>query len=141
MFHGAMRHVVGHLGWFSHFGALCDVALAELPGHGQAPELRETSVEAFAAAFDEAIAATFPDRDIVAVGESIGGLVALSLHTAHRVVALDPPFRTANLWPLRAEAARVASLAPEFWFNVFGIGAHPEDRDYWESSIAFNAPP
>ncbi len=132
MFHGATRHIVGHQGWFSHFGHLCDVALGELPGHGQAPRLNETSLPAFIAAFDEAIAAAFPGRTILAVGESVGGLVAMGLTTAQRVVALDPPMEVAKLWPLADTARTDPADAQDFWFGVFGLGPRPEPRVYWD---------
>lgn len=128
--HGAGRHVAGHVCWFDAFGDEVEVVLAELPGHGQAPWLSRTDVEAWTDAIEEAIATTFPRRPFVAVGESLGGLLAMGLAGAARIVAFDPPLRTGRLWPIHRDPALLSTLTPAFWSNIFGAGPVPRDIDY-----------
>jgi hypothetical protein len=80
----------------------CDLALVHLPGFFS-PSLQAISIGVFVAAFDEVIRLKFPRRDITAVGISTGALVALGLRSpeVRRVLAVEPFFSTAKLWPLR----------------------------------------
>lgn len=104
-----------------------DFLIARLPGN-RSPELAETSIAAWASAFDE-----LADQlrvDVVA-GFSVGALVALAMRSPSikAVVSVEPPLRTRKLWPLfelireRPEKA----LAQ----NIFGVFPdHIEERDY-----------
>ncbi|UTP38262.1 alpha/beta hydrolase [Phenylobacterium sp. LH3H17] len=138
--HGAGRHVAGHVRWFDALGDEVEVVLAELPGHGLAPWLSRTDVEAWTDAFEEAIAATFPRRPFVAVGESLGGLLAMGLAGAARIVAFDPPLRTGELWPIHRDPALLSALTPAFWSNIFGAGPGSRDIDYRSRVSARRAP-
>lgn len=138
--HGAGRHVAGHVGWFDAFGDEVEVVLAELPGHGHAPWLARTDVETWTAAFDEAVGATFPGRPLVAAGESLGGLLAMGLASATRIVAFDPPLRTGRLWPIHRDQALLSTLTPAFWRDIFGAGPSSRDIDYWPRLLARRAP-
>ncbi|THD74322.1 MAG: hypothetical protein E7812_18515 [Phenylobacterium sp.] len=60
------------------------------------------SVEAVAAALDEAVAARFPERAVVMFGVSIGATVCLAMRSPaiRRVVAAEPVLTTEGLWPV-----------------------------------------
>jgi hypothetical protein len=113
-----------------------DVLLAHLPGN-HSPQPQVHSVEAYSAAFSNVLDQL--GRPAVVVGSSIGGLTALGLRSPHLrgVVALEPPLRTGQLWPLRPDFRERLAASPqdarlrEFLWSVFGISetAH-EDRDY-----------
>jgi pimeloyl-ACP methyl ester carboxylesterase len=97
------------------FGGL----VAHLPGHS-APPLRETSLAAFAAAFDE-VADTLGIS--VVMGMSVGALVALSMRSPliKAVVAAEPPLETAKLWQLVGLLKGVAAENPVFYREVLGF--------------------
>lgn len=110
------------------------VFAAQLPGH-HCPELSETSIAAFVGAFGEAVDRAFPGRPVLVCGDSIGGTVALGLPNAGLGrVALDPPLRTAGLWPLRDRFAGLYQADPAkrtFLEEVLGFdGADFRDIDY-----------
>ena len=112
----------------------CDVALTHLPGL-HSPFLSENSVEVFAAAFDEVLA-KLGHRDVVIVGQSIGGPVAMAMRSPaiRRLMLLDSPLSTASLWMLpdifRGWIRSAPALAPWIW-DVFGISETTvENRDY-----------
>lgn len=113
----------------------CDVAIAHLPGMWS-PFLAESSVEAFALAFDEAIRTRCPGRAALVFGNSVGGLIALAMKEARALVLVDPPITTDVLWPLHGrlrghvEAKGDPMLADWVW-RVFGIGpTEIVNRDY-----------
>lgn len=109
---------------------------AHLPGnHGPPP--RTHSVAAYAAAFANALDQI--GRPAIACGASVGGLVALAMRSPwiRGVVALDPPLRTGDLWPLHNDFQNRLRRAPDdaalhaFLDNVFGVSADRiEDRSY-----------
>lgn len=105
LIHGAFRAASTLLSWQDR---LPNVVFANLPGHGGAPVLETASLEAWTEALSQAVAVALP-RPVLAVGESLGGLVALGLRGVGGVVAFDPFFRTDDLWPVRA--AMAAALA------------------------------
>lgn len=102
-----------------------NVFLTHLPGM-HTPFLPVSSVQSFAAAYDEAFA-----QPVHALGFSVGGLVAMAMRNTASVVAVDPPLQTAPLWPLRGFLDNVAENASEdmkAWVRgLFGI---TENRDY-----------
>ncbi|HEY0438132.1 MAG TPA: alpha/beta hydrolase [Phenylobacterium sp.] len=109
---------------------------AHLPGN-HAPRLRAEGVEAYAAAFSEALDQL--GRPAVVVGASVGGLVAFAMRSPwlRGIVALDPPLLTAKLWPLIGPFQRKLREAPQdaalrdFVGAVFGYAAESvEGRDY-----------
>jgi pimeloyl-ACP methyl ester carboxylesterase len=123
------------LSWLGAQLPEAEVVVAHLPGLiGPLPEA--VSIQGFANAFRELIETIYAGRQVVVVGASIGGLVALSLNSdrVKGVVAIDPPLSTAKLWPLRdwAETARPAlSVAHQEWlWRILGYGPKVEDRCY-----------
>lgn len=105
-----------------------DVLLCHLPGN-HCPELVTHSVGAYAAAYSEALA-SLTREPVVVLGVSAGALVALALkHPSLRaIVAVEPPLRTGELWPL---AQRMEGDQSEFVWNLFGMGRErTEPRDY-----------
>ncbi len=80
------------------FADLFDIVLCELPGHGASGEMADVSLDAFAAEFATLLDPA-PEHagSLFVIGESLGGLVALSLARSrpdrvHNVVLLDTPF-------------------------------------------------
>lgn len=81
------------------FVELFDIVLCELPGHGASGEVAEVSLEAFAAEYAAVIdTALTRAANLVVIGESLGGLVALALGRLRpaqirNVILVDTPFR------------------------------------------------
>lgn len=110
------------------------VVVAQLPGH-LSPALAATSVGAFAGAFDHVLRTAFAGRVLTVCGESAGGLVALAMRAPGPFrLALDPPLRTAKLWPALPVFRQFYDTTPAyrpFLTNVLGVTATGvEDRDY-----------
>lgn len=113
----------------------------DLPGHGASTP---PPVGAGVAAYTDAVVSGLDSDgvdDVVAVGISLGGLVAqdLAARHPHRVTGLvlvdtvatyPAPFR--DTWPQRAAVARAEGMAPlanameEMWFGPDFRRAHPE---------------
>lgn len=93
--------------------AACDVVVCHLPGL-HSPPLADSSVAAFAAAFDAAIARRLPGRWILRFGLSVGGLVALAMTEGDAVLAIDPPFSEALL-------DRFGPLFPQVLGGIVGV--------------------
>ncbi len=135
MLHGAFGTAHGLIGWFDHLEPHADLLLASLPRHGGAPALTRPGVGGYVSAFAEAIRLALPDRPLLVVGQSLGGLVALGLAGhGHPVVAFDPFLTTAKLWPvgatIRRMQARGESYDETFVEEVFGFRAgRVVDRD------------
>jgi pimeloyl-ACP methyl ester carboxylesterase len=100
-----------------------DVLRLHLPGN-HCPELAETSIHAFAAAIDEALAGRWPDRPLMAVGLSVGGVVALALRNPmlRRLVVVEPVLLTQGVWPLELYRAQAPAGGGTFVRNIFGVG-------------------
>lgn len=75
-----------------------DVALVHLPGM-HTPFFAEPSIEGFAQAFDEVVAALGRKPALVA-GISTGALVALAMRSADALFLVEPPLSPAEAWPL-----------------------------------------
>lgn len=128
--HGALRHSENTQVWLPVLTEDYDVLLVDLPGHGRSPPDRNASVPGFTARLRELIARHLPDRDIVVIGESVGGLVALGLGNGRTpqvrgVIASDPPLSTGKLWPvfsnfLRPSAGPHSDFVKAFYLNTFG---------------------
>ncbi len=77
---------------------LFDLVIFEIPGHGASGEVFDVSLDAFAAEFSDVITAALPRAaGLFAIGESLGGLVALALARLRpgqirNVVLIDTPF-------------------------------------------------
>ena len=69
-----------------------------LPGHSDAPEFSEVSLEAWIRGFREALA-NFAEPPLM-IAESLGAIVAMSL-PYRALVAVEPLLSTDQLWPLR----------------------------------------
>lgn len=110
------------------------VVLLHLPGM-YTPFFAENSVETFAQAFDQVIGRLGLRRALV-IGLSIGGAVALAMqHQAvRRLLLLDTPLTTDDLWPLEEAFATPSQRIPAAgrWFHDM-LGYSPagwERRDY-----------
>lgn len=110
-----------------------DIWRAFLPGN-HAPALSEISVEAFAAAFSQAVAETVGGRDLVVVGLSVGALVAAAMdqRPIRRLVLVEPVLNPSVCWPLLAFRHDMPEGGEAFVWEIFGIGLHGRDerRDY-----------
>lgn len=134
MIHGALRDSSVLFDWIPLCEPEFDVVFIDLPGHGRSPPNTVVTIESFAANVGDAVNAALGNRNIVVVGESLGGLVALAMEGLHieqirGVIAADPPMTTNKLWHVRnAVVNRVASdPANQFWqsfaMNIFGIAS------------------
>ncbi len=111
-----------------------DVVVCSLPGHTGSDELPDVSLAGFSDECATLIAAAMPDaRNLFAVGQSLGGLIALEM--AHRcpaqvkhVILLDPPFRLT-----RPRAARVLHQVWRF------TGANPYHARICQDIMGFDA--
>jgi hypothetical protein len=135
--------VLGIRGAFGAFGQLADLdppgsdlALLHLPGM-HSPPLAATSI----GAFDQVIRTRFAGRDITVVGLSVGAIVALGRKAPEvkAVLAVEPFFSTAGLWPLieyvqrdlRQDVGGDPEVAFSWARNLLGIGqSEVEDRDF-----------
>lgn len=128
--HGALRHSENTQVWMPVLADDYDVLLVDLPGHGRSPPDKNASVAGFTARLRELIARHLAERDIVVIGESVGGLVALGLGDGRMpqvrgVLVSDPPLSTGKLWPvfnnfLRPSAGPHSDFVKAFYFNTFG---------------------
>lgn len=132
MIHGAFRQSAHLFPWAALDDSCFDLVFVDLPGHGQSPAVDDVTVEGFAANVRDAIAVALGQRRVVAVGESLGGLVALALgglgiEQLKGVVAADPPLSMTKLWHIRdAICSAVAGdqanqFLLSFAMNIFGI--------------------
>jgi pimeloyl-ACP methyl ester carboxylesterase len=102
--HGAWRRAEVFAPWADLLADVADVVLVDLPGHGQSEPIAGASVAAIADCVHEALRAALPGRQVLLVGESLGGLIALTIageadhQPVKAVFAADPPFTTAKLW-------------------------------------------
>lgn len=128
MFHGAFRAARDFLEISRTFTSAAPV-FARLPDH-EGPPLDEMSVEAYIDAFRQALPNLLGARHAVALGESLGGLIALGMPVS-RIVALDPPLTLSKQWALRDLIQSSPERGSKRAFQYFGIGDSPEERDYW----------
>ena len=117
LIHGAFRssYEVQHL--LPALKEFADVTMIDLPGHGRSPPIYPATVENMTRSIYQALVGAFPDRQVLVVGESIGGLVALGLGgmddpgPLQAVLALDPPFSVSKLWSVsNSIRARIAEI-------------------------------
>ena len=132
---GGEHHLAGLPGMM---GRAADVAVVRIPG-AEGPALSQDSFEAVAQALSEVVATRFADRPVVLAGVSAGALLAMAIRapSVRRIVAVEPPLRTAGLWPLeRAVRTQLAALSPKepvhaLWRTYFGMTATATSgRDY-----------
>jgi pimeloyl-ACP methyl ester carboxylesterase len=144
LLHGAQRN----RGVMAKAGELLsgqfDVALCDLPGHGESETPIDVSVDDYALEIVHLLLLRFPGRPVLLIGESIGGVIALRAAADPRLdirwlVLLDPPLTTAKQWHIRANALmtlnRDASpfrrLFSAAMFGVFDQDRQ-EDRIYYD---------
>ncbi len=118
-------------------GILADACVVRITGDG-APAPGTFSLPALSGALGELIEATFPDRRVVVLGDSIGAVVALGVRAANlaRIVALEPPLIGSKLWPivgpLREQLRKTRDPgARALIFELFGVDeAQQAERSY-----------
>lgn len=121
-----------------HLKGVADMAIGHLPGN-HTPPLIDASVGLFSAAYSHVIREAFPDRRIVSLGASIGGLTVMGLRAPQvlRAVVMEPILTTAKLWPMTNFIRGKLLANPQdaalrsFIVNVFGVTETGiEDRRY-----------
>lgn len=111
------------------------VLIGHLPGN-HCPELSEAGIAALGLAYRVAARQAARGRPVVLCGVSTGSLVALAMDAPEvsAMVLIEPPLRTAKLWPLIAPLrarAKAEPWAARFVEGVFGYyPGRVEDRDY-----------
>jgi pimeloyl-ACP methyl ester carboxylesterase len=143
LLHGAFEKHKKLLPWSELWQASYDVALADLPGHGQSDPLSPVSMDAYIDELRWLVGTHFADRRVAIVGDSFGGLLGIALGNnpptnLAGAVALDPLLATAKQWSIMDLVPRVLEGQPEgsfrrmFAANVMGMAqSPPEDRRYY----------
>jgi pimeloyl-ACP methyl ester carboxylesterase len=142
LLHGAFEKHKKLLAWAELWRADYDVALADLPGHGQSDPPSPITLEAYIDEVRWLVAEHFGHRRVVIVGDSFGGLLGVALGNAPPanlagVVSMDSLLSTAKQWSIQDLLPRVLDGQPEgsfrrqFATNVMGMGGDTvEDRNY-----------
>lgn len=142
LLHGAYEKHKKLLPWAELWRAAYDVALVDLPGHGQSDAPAPVTLEAYIDELRWIVASHFGKRRVVIVGDSFGGLlgVALGNHPPDNlagVVSMDSLLSTAKQWSIQDLLPKVLDGQPEgsfrrlFATNVMGMGGgEAEDRNY-----------
>lgn len=133
--HGALRNAAVLLPWVEMLGNVADVVLVDMPGHGRSAPIAPATVPMMAEAIHEALRAALPGRQLLLVGESMGGTIALAIGGQadpawmRAVFAADPPVTTAKLWSVADNFRRLLAKEPNHPFaarfgrDAFGITA------------------
>lgn len=137
--HGALRSAGVFVPWVDLLGDTADVVLVDLPGHGRSLPIPSATVAAMADAVHDALRAASPGRQVLLVGESLGGTIALAIggqadpSWLRAVFAADPPLTTAKLWSVINRFRRlVAEAADNPFVNRLGrdaFGIMPDSVD------------
>jgi pimeloyl-ACP methyl ester carboxylesterase len=115
------------------FVDLFDIVLCELPGHGASGEVADVSIAAFAAECAALIGTALQRAaSLFVIGESLGGLVALTLASLRpgqirNVILVDTPFHLT--WP------DLAAWISEAWRNT---GRRPYVRCICQEIMGFD---
>jgi|GEM_PF-4146712 len=129
-----------------------DMLLVDFPGFGATAIVEPASIASFAAHAHDLVEAVVPGRDVLLVGESIGGAVAmaLGLRLAQRLVAsvlLDPPVSAAALATARDYLRRgTAGATMDAFFSDYvdgtGMLGDGSAAGYWPQlrALAERAP-
>lgn len=140
MIHGALRDSSVLFDWIHLCGSEFDVVFVDLPGHGRSPAIANVTITSFAANVGEAATAALGNRDVLVVGESLGGLVALAMGGLHiesiqGIIAADPPMTMAKLWHVRNAMSSIVASDPANDFlrslaaNIFGVDSDGNARE------------
>lgn len=142
LLHGAYEKHKKLMTWAEMWRTDYDVALVDLPGHGQSDAPVPVTLEAYIDELRWIVASHFGKRRVVIIGDSFGGLLGVALGNAPPanltgVVAMDSLLSTAKQWSIQDLLPKVLDGQPEgsfrrlFATNVMGMGtAEIEDRDY-----------
>ena len=140
---GTFRYAVSMEPFAERLEPDIQVACLDLPGFGGAPPLTGApGVEALAENFAQAAAKIFAGRIVLAVGESLGGLVGVAMagqagSPIRRVIMLDPPLTTLKAWPvhdvLDIHYSRYPGV-PAFEAFACSVFGHPPDGRLEERS-------
>jgi len=142
LLHGAFEKHKKLLAWAEQWGTDHDVALADLPGHGQSDATPEISFDAYIDELRWLVADHLTARRVVIVGDSFGGLLGIALGNQPPanlagVVALDPLLATAKQWSIQDLMPRVldgqaeGSFRRTFARHIMGLGdGAPVDHNY-----------
>lgn len=91
---------------FTFVEQFADPLIFMLPGI-ESPHVEQPTIERVAELCIQSVSLLCPGRRLMAVGESLGGLIALALaQRVHHVVAIDPPLVMKDQWPLWATFSR-----------------------------------
>lgn len=143
LLHGAFEKHKKLLSWSELWAASYDVALVDLPGHGQSDPPSPVTMDSYIGELRWLVGTYFANRRVVIVGDSFGGLLGIALGNDPPpnfagVVALDPLLATAKQWSIMDLIPRVLDGQPEgsfrrmFAANVMGMAqSPPEDRRYY----------
>jgi pimeloyl-ACP methyl ester carboxylesterase len=142
LLHGAFEKHKKLLPWAELWSGAYDVALADLPGHGQSDPPSPITLEAYIEEVRWLVADHFRRRRVVIVGDSFGGLLGVALGNnppanLAGAVSMDSLLSTAKQWSIQDILPRVLEGQPAgsfrrlFATNVMGMGgATVEDHDY-----------
>ena len=142
LLHGAFEKHKKLLAWAEQWSAAYDVALADLPGHGQSDPPSPVTLDAYIDEIRWLVADHFGHRRVVIVGDSFGGLLGVALGNAPPAnlagaVSMDSLLSTEKQWSIRDILPRVLDGQPEgsfrrmFAANVMGMGGDSdENQDY-----------
>jgi pimeloyl-ACP methyl ester carboxylesterase len=151
--HGALRNSSVLVHWADTLEAMADVVLVDLPGHGRSDPVIPATVDALAASVHAALCGALPGRNVLLVGESLGGLVALAVGgqpdtgPVRAILAADPPLTTAKLWHVAAAFMPAIAQSPSDSYvsslgrEVFGVTlAGLEERIHYPIIAALRVP-
>jgi hypothetical protein len=100
LFHGFKRRAAQLGDWCER---IPDLAFVHLPGHSNAPEFSEKTLEAWIRGF-RGVVAVLPEPPLI-IAESLGAVIAMSLPN-RALIAVEPPLSVHQLWPLHRTIAR-----------------------------------
>lgn len=111
--HGLARSVSDVAFGFDLAEQYGDVVLMSLPGFSSAEMIKDPTVTNIGDMYLEALSLICDTSNSILVGESLGGLIALSMSNRFdRAIVIEPPISMENQWPIREMA------------NKYGIGGN-----------------
>lgn len=150
--HGLFRHSGELTEWFDRLTKTANVIFVDLPGHGSSDPIAGPTLENVTLHVRAALTRALPRHRMVLVGESFGGLVALSLSATDSddriaaVLAVDPPLVTKKQLHVhgalkRHWTDRHRGFFKELGESVFGLyDDRLEDRIYYDLIGSCSAP-